>query len=89
VRLIDTNILIDALIDQRTPTRPASIALLERIKTGRERVAITELALSEAVFILGLGRIGRLSRSTIAGILSPIVESEAGELDNKEIWQRS
>ena len=50
---------------------------------------MTELVLSEAVFILGLGRLGRLSRNTIASMLSSIINSEGIELPNKDLWLRS
>ncbi len=86
MRFLDTNVLVDAILDQGTATRPASLELLERAFSGREEVRTTGLVLAEVFWTLRSARGGRVDRRVICDFLRDIIESPGLQMESKEVW---
>lgn len=89
MRYLDANVIVDALVDQGTPSRARSVQLLHRLLEGSERLATTELVLAEVVFVLRTARAGRISREMIARLLKPLLSSPYLDMPNKALWGRA
>ncbi len=86
MRFLDANVIVDALVDQNTRTRLASLRLLERLVKGQESARTTGLVLAEVFRVLRSVRGGRVERRAACQLLSDIVEAPGLDIDEREVW---
>jgi len=89
MRYVDTNVFVDALVDQGTTTRQRSLALLSRVRAGDEEVGTTELVLSELVFFLRTARAGKLPVDEVARAVTSLIRIPSLRVPNKGVWLRA
>ena len=63
-KLVDTNIILRYLLQDDAELFEKASAVLEKVKTGQEKVIILESVLTECVYVLL--KVYRISRATIA-----------------------
>jgi predicted nucleic acid-binding protein len=87
-RFVDTNIFIRHIAGDHAEQSPAARALIEDIDQGRVIGWTTDVAIAEAVYVLGGSRFYRLDRSTIRCGLLPLINMPGLRLPGKALYRR-